>query len=268
MREIALHAQALTASRHKSGVRNLAQNVQNNVQNSVQHIVEVTKLASSPQCEKQPGAIMRNLYDAKFETVSAWKSDGYYDQAEFYLSPFWDSGTPFRFLFDKLDTTDVVELACGHGRHVPIYQSVASTITLVDPNEENITFCKNRFADKKFAVKIKYVINTGNELSAIEDTSKTALFCYDAMVHFELLDIHMYLLEIYRILQPGGKALLHHSNTTFNPCAPNSERQGRRNVMSAEIFTHLASRANLTVLQQIILPWGVANLDCLTLLRK
>jgi ubiquinone/menaquinone biosynthesis C-methylase UbiE len=211
---------------------------------------------------------MQNLYDSRFETVSAWKSDGYYDKAESYLSPFWDSGTPFRFLFDKLDTTDIVELACGHGRHVSIYQSLASTITLVDPNEENIIFCQRRFAKRGFAEKIKYVVNTGNDLPAIEDESKTALFCYDAMVHFELLDIHMYLLEIYRILKPGGKALLHHSNTTFNPCAPNSEKPHRRNFMSAEIFTHLASRANLTVLQQIIIPWGIANLDCLTLLHK
>ena len=214
---------------------------------------------------------MKNLYNSRFETISAWKENEYYNKAESpsFLSFFWDSGTPFRFLFDKLDATDIVELACGRGRHVSIYQSLSSTITLVDPNEENIAFCKDRFSKKNFTGKIKYIINSGNELYAIEDESKTALFCYDAMVHFELLDTYMYLREIYRILKPGGRALLHHSNAAFNPSCSYSEKPHWRNFMSAEIITHLASRANLTVSQQVIIPWGViANLDCLTLLQK
>lgn len=32
------------------------------------------------------------------------------------------------------------------------------------------------------------------------------------MVHFEMINIYRYLKDIFRVLKPGGMALIHHSN--------------------------------------------------------
>ncbi len=60
--------------------------------------------------------------------------DQYYNDAEQKesLRSFWDEGSSFYKLFQKLDLSNVIELACGHGRHVPQYYDKAQHITLVD----------------------------------------------------------------------------------------------------------------------------------------
>ena len=52
------------------------------------------------------------------DVAADWKVSDYYDDAEQDTwTLFWKLETPFRRLFDQLDTTSTVELACGHGRH-------------------------------------------------------------------------------------------------------------------------------------------------------
>ncbi len=129
--------------------------------------------------------------------------DNYFDSAEKHLEIFWDKDTYFRKYFDKLDLTNVVELACGRGRHVPQYIDKAGHITLVDILEKNIEFCKERF---KGFNKISYCVNNGYDLQAIANDSQTSLFSYDAVVHFEMMDIFNYLKECRRILRGGAGA--------------------------------------------------------------
>jgi len=208
-----------------------------------------------------------NSYTQKI--AADWVSSKYYDIAE-KSNPFWDDNFIFFQLFRKLDLTKIVEIACGHGRHVIHYVNIAPSITLVDINKENIEFCKNRFSEFD---KIEYIVNDGTHLTGISNGSATAVICYDSMVHFELLDIAIYLKEIYRILSVGGMALLHHSNYCGNPGAEYTKNPHLRNFMSHAIFKHLALRSNLTVLQQNILNWGsgdefYSSIDCLTLLAR
>jgi cyclopropane fatty-acyl-phospholipid synthase-like methyltransferase len=115
---------------------------------------------------------------------------------------------------------------------------------------------------------ISYIVNKGADFDGIADGSQTAVFSYDAMVHFELSDVAKYLVETFRILRRGGMALYHHSNAAFNPGATWSDKPGGRNFMSADIFAHLAMRAGLRVVSQNIIAWGVQNLDCLSLVKK
>jgi len=126
--------------------------------------------------------------------------DNYFKGAENSVGVFWNKETHFRKYFDKLDLTNVVELACGRGRHVPQYINKAGHVTLVDILEKNIEFCKERFKNSN---KISYYVNNGYDLQAIADDSQTSLFSYDAVVHFEMLDIFSYLKECRRILQGG-----------------------------------------------------------------
>jgi len=192
--------------------------------------------------------------------------ENYYERAERTLEIFWNKETYFRKYFDKLDLTNVVELACGRGRHVPQYIDKAGHITLVDILEKNIEICKERF---KGSSKISYYVNNGYDLQAIADDSQTALFSYDAVVHFEILDIFNYLKECRRILKRGGAALIHHSNNTESYKVCFETAKSGRNYMTAQLFAHLCNRAGLVIINQKVIDWGGhKNLDCITLVQK
>lgn len=215
-------------------------------------------------------------YDQREKIRDAWNEDlsphasKYYSLSEQSVDIFWKEDSIFYDFFSNLNTDHIVELACGHGKHVPQYIDKAKTICLVDVNKQNIDFCKKRFASSN---KISYYTNNGNDFSTITSNSQTAIFSYDAMVHFELLDIANYLHEANRILVTGGKILFHHSNVDFYQELSGMQKPQWRNFMSADIFAYLAVRNGFTVLKQHIMSWGKGknfypNLDCLSLCQK
>lgn len=190
----------------------------------------------------------------------------YFDDAdsEENLNFFWGD-TECHKLFLEMDPSNIVELACGRGRHVPKYLPLANHVTLVDVLEKNIDICKNRFKNYD---NISYYKNNGYDLSKLQDHTYTALFTYDAMVHFELMDIAKYLSESYRILKVGGMALFHHSNNHTDYRASFVNAPGGRSFMSKDIFAYLSYRAGFEIIEQKIIDWGVPELDCLTLVKK
>lgn len=206
------------------------------------------------------------------EKIAAdWKRHAYYDKAEqeSSLNIFWQPSSIFARFFKHLNLEHIVELACGHGRHVQKYMNLAKKITLVDVNEENIEYCKTRFQGND---KIDYLVNTGSNFQGIPDDSVTSIFCYDAMVHFELVDVALYLADSYRILRKGDYILFHHSNYDKNPGAWYTANPHSRNFMNSRIFCHLARSAGFKVIAQQILDWGFReeerDIDCLSLCVK
>ncbi|MCH5261310.1 MAG: methyltransferase domain-containing protein [Lachnospiraceae bacterium] len=196
------------------------------------------------------------------------KMDDYFERAEkeSSLSIFWNKDSVFYGMFCKLDLDNVVELACGRGRHVPRYIEKSGRITLVDILDKNIEYCKERFRDEK---NIVYYKNNGYDLQDLQSGVYTSLFTYDAMVHFEMLDIFNYLKETERILVGGGKALFHHSNNTEDYKITFSSATRGRNYMSRDLFAHLVNRAGMRVVKQEVFDWGGSKeLDCLTLVEK
>lgn len=199
--------------------------------------------------------------------------DDYFCDAESAagLKVFWGENSPFLAKFQQLNLKNVIELACGRGRHVPKYMEIAGEITLVDILSENINICRERFKDES---NIKYYCNNGYNLEELESDTYTAIFSYDAMVHFEMMDIYEYLKDFYRVLVPGGKALIHHSNNTSDYKASFSNAPHGRSFMSKEIFAYLAYRAGFTVLEQEVIGWGIKgvnyrqDLDCISLIQK
>lgn len=194
--------------------------------------------------------------------------DGYYSNAEddAHMEIFWSNESPFFEFFQLLDLSNVIELACGHGRHVQKYLNDAGNITLVDILQSNIDFCKKRWEGID---KIKYYKNDGYDLKELETNTYTSLFCYDAMVHFEMMDIFSYLKDINRVLVDKGKALLHHSNLHDDyKVSFNTNRYGR-NFMSKTLFAYLAYHSGFKIIDQKLIKWsGKEELDCISLIEK
>jgi ubiquinone/menaquinone biosynthesis C-methylase UbiE len=183
-----------------------------------------------------------------------------------WIDTFWGKNTIFFRMFSQLDLRNIVELGCGHGRHVPRYIKSAGYVTLVDVLQDNIDFCRTRFNEEK---NLSYVKNNGMDMHELQDGQYTALFTYDAMVHFELLDVANYLKETYRILEVGGRALFHHSNLDKDYKVSFSNGVGNRNFMNRKLFAYLAYNAGLQVIEQQIFDWcGATDLDCITLVEK
>lgn len=181
------------------------------------------------------------------------------------LHVFWDEGSCYS-LFRRLNPRNIVELACGRGRHVPKYYSLAERITLVDVLGKNIQICKERF---KAMDNISYYVNNGMDLSKLPRDTYTAIFSYDSMVHFELPVIDSYLKEAYRILASGGMALFHHSNNHTDYKASFDNGTEGRSFMGKNLFAHLAYRQGFRIIEQRLLEWNhIKDLDCLTLLQK
>ncbi len=211
-----------------------------------------------------------------------WKVSGYYDRAEEedYLGGFWrlKAKSPlfpkakFRPLFDKLNTRTLVELACGHGRHTAHilanrkYSDKIERIYMMDINDENISFCKERFRFHDFVYPIK---NNGYDFHPLASDSVTAIFCYDSMVHFEYDSVISYIEDAFRILVPGGRALLHHSNYDKSPGAFYETNPLSHNFMSKNLFSHVANRAGFNIIEQVVIHWGdYRKIACISLIEK
>lgn len=191
--------------------------------------------------------------------------DHYFQSAEESLDVFWKEESPFYRMFRQLDLTDVIELACGRGRHVPKYMGNAGRVTLVDILQKNIDYCRERLKENS---EIQYYKNDGYDLKELESDTYTALFTYDAMVHFEMLDVSSYLNDIFRVLKGGGRALFHHSNNHSDYKASFGTAVNGRSFMSKEVFAYLAYRAGFEILEQQVIDWGTPSLDCITLVEK
>lgn len=193
--------------------------------------------------------------------------ENYFDMAESAVSMnvFWDKDSVIYKMFSKLDLDNVIELAVGRGRHVRMYEQKANHIVLVDILQKNIDFCKERFKENK---KIDYYCNNGYNLNQLKDNEYSALFTYDAMVHFEMMDIFEYLKDIHRVLRKGGMALFHHSNNTSSYKNSFYNATSGRSYMSKDLFAYLAYRAGFEIVEQQVIDWGVKDLDCISLVRK
>lgn len=195
-----------------------------------------------------------------------WKESAYYADAERWTFIFWDPEHPFRRWFDRLDLRNTLELACGHGRHAERAAPIAGELTLLDIHEANLDACRKRLAGFD---NVRYILNGGFDFQPVPDASLTAIYCYDAMVHFSPDLVAAYLQDARRVLAPGGMALLHHSNYEADPAQHYGMNPQARNRMTLGMFRELAERAGLEVVEQKPVDWAaIPGLDGLTLLRK
>lgn len=207
------------------------------------------------------------------DVISMWKTSSspnyrYFSKVEQESQTlvFWAPTTPFRRLFEKLDITRVLEIACGHGRHAARVPLRYESLTLIDTSIDAIAYAMKRFENNP---KIHAIVSADGLTLRLADDSLTAVYCYDAMVHFEPVTMHGYLREIYRVLTPGGRALLHHSAYGDNPEGLFTSSPHWRNYMPLGLFQHFCSRAGLRIVEQVVMDWGnVPQCDAVSLIEK
>jgi SAM-dependent methyltransferase len=208
---------------------------------------------------------------ARADQARQWVQNRYYSDAESdgWLRPFWGAEGPFLRQFAQLDLADVVELACGYGRHATRYVADAGHVTLVDITADSISACRRRFEGQG---NVSCFVNNGFDLRALESGRYSAVMSYDAMVHFEATDVISYIYETARVLRPGGKALMHYSNFQGRPEGTYADGPHWRSFFSETLFRHFASRAGLRVIHSELLTWpphnGERDLDALTLVER
>ena len=240
------------------------------------------------QIAEKAGAKLSELADqpiggleAAIEEIVRWKTiiqcrnthckGGYFSAAEAVMQFQWDQ--LIWPVIKDFDFTSVLELACGHGRNTEYLRRYAKQIDLVDVNQTAIDACKLRFGEFMESCRFNYHVTDGNHLHMITDASITLLYSWDSMVHFDKLVVRDYMPEIGRVLQPGGRAFLHHSN--YGAFAPNSDwaqNVGTRSDVSAVILRGYAEQCGLYVVSQRLMGrrdgWGMDDLDCISVIEK
>lgn len=202
------------------------------------------------------------------EVVGRWAKTPYYDAVEKQALAQWEDLIQPFLEGHEIDYTAVLELAVGHGRMTEILLQHATHVTGVDVLQENIDFCSTRL---KQHPNLTLLRNDGVTLSGVASDTLNFVFCFDSMMHFDSDVVRAYLREFKRILAPGGKAFLHHSNLSRNPGGNFQTNAHARNFMSQALFQHYAAKEGLLCLKSEVIDWGrgekrVAELDCLSLL--
>ena len=177
--------------------------------------------------------------------------------------------TPF------LGTSEVLlEIGPGAGRFTEVLlPKTTRKLIAVDSSPTMIDLLEERFQGES---KLETHLTDGRGFADVPDASVDTVFSYGVFVHLQHWDIYNYLTETARVLKPGGKALIQHSNTFselgWREFVKEVPRQLNRHklylsfiVNSPELMTEFVKRAGLEVEDTLT---EVASRDCITLIRK
>ena len=204
--------------------------------------------------------------------------DEWTGQAEYCGQPCddWKRSLLETFAQPNLTQTSVaLEVAPGRGRWTEFLVANAAKVHLFDLNDSCIEACRQRFADVDH---VTYCVNDGSSLPGVDAASVDFVWSYDSFVHMEADTIRGYLSEFARVLRPGGVAVIHHagrrhatlplgfmtrlgsfSRYVYKLLSMKRDTMGRpdgkRSVVSRELFARLAMSAGLEVQSQVD-SWG------------
>jgi SAM-dependent methyltransferase len=167
----------------------------------------------------------------------------------------------------------VVEIGPGGGRFTEVLLPKCRTLHAVDTSPLMIEALRERFGDDE---RLVYHVAGGEGLDMLGDACADAAFSYGVFVHLQHWDIYNYLAEVARVLRPGGKAIIQHSNTFSElgwkrflaelPRQLNRHKLPKTFILnSPELMAELIRRAGLEPVDMVT---NFARRDCIALIRK
>ena len=166
----------------------------------------------------------------------------------------------------------VLEIGCGMGRHArrlagPNGRGVYVGIDVVP---KCVDHCRGKFNGLEEEFRFEH---TGGLDVPLPNGSVDFVFSWDSLVHADREVIGAYLREIARVLRPGGRAFLHHSNLAACPLNRGGTfpRHARDETVSAAWVREKAEDAGgLRVVSQECVDWGATSypIDCFTVLER
>jgi len=166
-----------------------------------------------------------------------------------------------------------LEIGAGGGRFTEVLLPKARRVIASEVAPSMLPHLRARFADD---AHVEYLLLDGRGLRPLADASIDAVLSYGVFVHLQHWDIFNYLVEIERVLVPGGKAVIQHSNT-FSPLgwrlflAQTPEQVGHHKypgsftVMTPGLFAEFCTRAGLDVADCVT---DVVKRDAISLIQK
>ncbi len=153
-----------------------------------------------------------------------------------------------------LGTCDLIlEIGAGGGRFTQILLPKCNKVIASDTSRSMLSLLAKRFPKNP---KVECLLLDGRGLAPIQDKSIDAAFSYDVFNHLEHWDIFNYLVELKRVLKPGGRAVIHHANTfselgwkrfvdDISQQLNVPKRWGTMSLMTPDLFRELSTRAGL-----------------------
>ncbi len=179
--------------------------------------------------------------------------------------------TVFEPFFDPCDV--MLEIGAGGGRFTEVLLPKCKKLIAVDTSETMLDLLRERFAGDS---RLECRLTDGQGLGQIADDSVDAGFSYGVFVHLQHWDIYQYLLELRRVLRPGGKALIQHSNVLSDlgwakftrevPPQLNTHKLPWTFIVNTpELMRELIARAGLECIE---MNTELVRRDCIALMRK
>ena len=195
--------------------------------------------------------------------VDIWQN--YFTDAEAEIKAQWDE--IIWPLIKDFDFKSVLELAPGAGRNTERLCEVSKKIYAIDFNAYALEQCRERLGSSYRGCDIEYHANNGSDINMIADGSISAIYCWDAAVHFDKSILSSYIHEFARVLGAGGKGFVHHSNLGDRAHKNIKKNPSWRSNMSKEIFAEMCGTNGLRVAAQVDIPWRDIK-DCVTVFEK
>ena len=210
---------------------------------------------------------MKNLVQKNSLLWGKEVAEAYHGAAARDMQSHWDGYVEPTLRRHPINYTNTIDFACGYGRNTDYLLPRADHVIMVDVNKDNLEHCREKYAGNP---KVTVKECNGYDLSNIDDNACTFFYTFDSMVHFPQEIVRSYLPEIFRVLAPGGYALIHHSNYIAGGAKGNFRNNPHwRNYMSAAIFADISLTAGFAVAEQTLHTWGVdQDLDCVSVVRR
>ncbi len=103
-----------------------------------------------------------------------------------------------------------MEIGSGGGRWTQYLLRQARQVIAVELNPESFGYLARRFPEH--ADRLRFYATSGYEMAGIPTGAIDLVFSFDVLVHVDPEGIGQYLMEIERVLRPGGRAMLHYGD--------------------------------------------------------